>query len=339
MVSSRYGRQICLPEFGQEGQRRLSQASVVIIGAGGMGCPVLQYLAAAGVGHIGIIDSDIVEESNLQRQVIYGVQSLGKNKALEAGDYIKNLNPEVKTELYPYRLTEENASTILSQYDWVIDCSDNFDTRYLLNDCCKTINKPWIYGAIHRYEGQVSVFNYQGGPTYRELFPHKSAEVIPDCASTGVLGVLPGMTGMLQAAECIKLITGIGEILSGQLLVFNLQTQEFTRFSFNDLQKNSPSSRTIFISAKQLRENQENYIVVDVRELYEEPPVRHSSVYRIPLSELSLRIDEIPAEKEVALICQTGYRSQLAAEILAKTERFNRIYSIQGGVTEYENIC
>jgi molybdopterin/thiamine biosynthesis adenylyltransferase/rhodanese-related sulfurtransferase len=339
MVSSRYDRQICLPELGHEGQRRLSQASVVIVGAGGMGCPVLQYLAAAGVGRLGIVDSDIVEESNLQRQVIYGVQSLGKNKSVEAGDYIKNLNPEVKTELYPYRLTEENASTILSQYDWIIDCSDNFGTRYLLDDCCKTIKKPWIYGAIHRYEGQVSVFNYQGGPSYRELFPYKSTEVIPDCASTGVLGVLPGMTGMLQAAECIKLITGIGDVLSGQLLVFNLLAQEFSRFSFYDLQQNTISPKTLFISAKQLRENQDNYIVVDVRELHEEPPICHSSVYRIPLSELSLRVGEIPTTREVALICQTGYRSQLAAEILAKTDRFNRIYSVQGGVTEYESIC
>ncbi len=232
MNINRYDRQIKLSEIGAEGQLRLQNAQVLVIGAGGLGCPVLQYLAAAGVGTIGIVDNDIVEESNIQRQVIYGTDSIGKSKAEAAGNYLQNLNPEIKTIIYNFRLIQSNVLDILESYDIIIDCTDNFETRYILNNTCLQLNKPWIYGAIHKFEGQVSVFNYKGGPSYRDLFPNKSEADIPDCATVGVLGVLPGLTGMLQATECIKLITGIGDILSGKLLVFDMLKNQFNIYNF-----------------------------------------------------------------------------------------------------------
>jgi len=231
MNTTRYDRQIKLSEIGAEGQLRIRNASVLVIGAGGLGCPALQYLAAAGVGTIGIVDNDIVEESNLQRQVIYGTDSLGKNKAESAGKYIQNLNPETKVIIYNFRLIQSNVD-LIEKYDIIIDCTDNFETRYILNDSSIQLKKPWIYGAIHKFEGQVSVFNYQGGPSYRDLFPNKSEADIPNCATVGVLGVLPGITGMLQATECIKIITGIGDILSGKLLVFDMLKNQFNTYNF-----------------------------------------------------------------------------------------------------------
>lgn len=329
----RYTRQISLAEFGLEGQHRLKKASVTVVGAGGMGCPVLQYLAAAGLGTIGIVDGDTVEENNLQRQVLFGTSTLGENKAAAAAAYINNLNPQVAAEVYPYRLTSENASEILSGYDFIIDCSDNFDTRYLIDDCCEALKKAWIYGAVHRYEAQVAIFNYHGSPTYRQLFPKRSIEKIPDCADGGVLGVLPGLTGVLQATECIKLITGIGEPLVGQLLVFNVLTMQFVTFPFAvKTPKISAKGECPIhpLSAKEYRDNAERYLLVDVREPNEVPV--YPMAKRIPLSELYFRIDELITDKEIAFVCRSGNRSQQAAVLLAKTNRFNQLYAI------YENL-
>jgi adenylyltransferase/sulfurtransferase len=300
---SRYIRQTSLPEFGLEGQSRLKEASVAIIGAGGIGCPVLQYLAAAGLGTIGIIDDDTVEENNLQRQVIFGTSTLGK--------------------------TSKNASSMLSKYDLIIDCSDNIDTRYLIDECCESLNKAWIYGAIHRYEAQVAIFNYQKSPTYRQLFPKQSDEKIPDCADSGVLGVLPGLTGMLQATECIKLITGIGEPLVGQLLVFNMLTMQFVTFPFSDMKPKAPAKSECpvhLLSAKEYKDNADRYLLIDVRELNELPDFPMAK--RIPLSELHLRTDELITDKEIAFVCRSGNRSRQAAIMLAKTKRFNQLYAI-----------
>lgn len=325
----RYPRQTCLPEFGIEGQNRLKETSVAVVGAGGIGCPVLQYLAAAGLGTLGIVDDDIVEESNLQRQVLFGTSTLGQNKAVAAAAYIKNLNPHVVTEVYSCRLTCENASSILSKYDFIIDCSDNIDTRYLIDESCEALNKSWIYGAVHRYEAQIAIFNYQGSPTYRQLFPKQSVEKIPDCADNGVLGVLPGLTGMLQATECIKLITGIGEPLIGQMLVFNVLTMQFVTFPFA-VKKTTTSDKgecpVHLLSAKEYKDNTECYLLVDVRELDEVPIFPGAK--RIPLSELHLRFDELVTDKEIALVCRSGNRSQRAATWLAKTNRFNQLYVI-----------
>jgi adenylyltransferase/sulfurtransferase len=326
---SRYIRQTCLAEFGLEGQNRLKETSVVVVGAGGIGCPVLQYLAAAGLGNIGIVDGDIVEESNLQRQVLFGTSTLGENKAAAAAAYINNLNPHVNAEVYSCHLTRENASSIISKYDFVIDCTDNFDTRYLIDECCEALNKAWIYGAIHCYEAQVAIFNYRGSPTYLQLFPKQSVEKIPDCADSGVLGVLPGLTGMLQATECIKLITGIGEPLVGQLLVFNVLTMQFVTFPFA-VKKPKISGQSKcpvhLLSAKEYRDNAERYLLVDVREPNEVPVFPIAK--RIPLSELHLRIDELITDKEIAFVCRSGNRSRQAAMLLAKTNRFNQLYAI-----------
>jgi len=323
---SRYIRQTCLTEFGQIGQNRLKEASVAVVGAGGMGCPVLQYLAAAGLGTIGVVDGDVIEESNLQRQVLFGTSTLGKNKALAAAAYIKNLNPHVITEVHPYRLTNETAHSIISRYDFVIDCSDNFETRYLIDTWCDALKKPWIYGAVHRYEAQVSIFNYHGSPTYRQLFPQQSSEKIPECADQGVLGVLPGLTGMIQAAECIKLITGIGEPLVGQLLVFNVLTEKFVTFPFAAMMPCESESPVHMISTKEYSDNPERYLLIDVRELHEVPPIPLAK--RIPLSELCSRIDELITDKEVAFICRSGNRSRQAAALLARTKRFNKLYAV-----------
>lgn len=323
----RYSRQISLAEFGLEGQDRLKKASVAVVGAGGIGCPVLQYLAAAGLGKIGIIDGDTVEESNLQRQVLFGTSTLGKNKAEAAAAYINNLNPHVDVEAFSYRLISTNAHSILSRYDFVVDCSDNLDTRYLIDECCEKLKKAWIYGAIHRYEAQIAIFNYQGSPNYRQLFPKQSSEMIPDCADSGVLGVLPGLTGMLQATECIKLITGIGEPLVGQLLVFNILTMQFVAFPFAAKKASAKKECPVhLLSFKEYRDNAERYLLVDVREPNEAPAFPMAK--RIPLSELHLRSDELINDKEIAFVCRSGNRSRQAALLLAKTNRFNQLYAI-----------
>lgn len=235
----RYDKQIALPEVGEAGQQKLAEAKVLVVGAGGLGCPALQYLAAAGIGTIGIVDGDVVNETNLHRQVLYTNSDVGRPKVQVAAERLYRLNPEVKINTYTEFLTAKNAMDIVANYDLVVDATDNFAARYRINDVCVKLDKPVVYGAIHRFEGQVSVFNYKGGPTYRCLFPDKPAESqIPDCNETGVLGVLPGIIGTQQATEVLKIILGIGEVLSGKLMTLNLLTN-FTRtfeFARNDKQ-------------------------------------------------------------------------------------------------------
>lgn len=220
---TRYSKQLLLPEIGIKGQEKLKNARVLIVGAGGLGCPVLQYLAAAGVGALGIVDFDVVDETNLQRQVLYSTNDIGKFKAVVAGEKISKLNPFVQCETINRKLEAVNAFEIISNYDIVVDCSDNFETRYLINDACVLLNKPFVYGGIHKFEGQLSVFNFKSangiyGPTYRCVFPETHPEeTILNCSLTGVIGTLPGIIGTLQANEVIKMITGTGEICSGEI--------------------------------------------------------------------------------------------------------------------------
>lgn len=226
-MMNRYSRHISLSEIGEEGQAKLGRAKVLVVGAGGLGCPVLQYLTAAGVGTIGIIDFDEVEESNLQRQILYGVNDIGNNKALSAKNRLEQLNPHLQFNTYPKKLTVHNAQELVRQYDIVVDGSDNFATRYLVNDACLLENKPLVYGAIYKFEGQVSVFNYQNGPSYRCLFPQApSPSQATSCAEIGVLGILPGIIGCYQANEVLKIILGIGNPLSGKLFLFNALTNQ-----------------------------------------------------------------------------------------------------------------
>lgn len=224
----RYSRHLILPEVGLEGQKRLKAASVLCIGTGGLGSPLLLYLAAAGIGHIGIVDFDIVDSSNLQRQVIHGTSWVGKPKIESAKDRILEINPNCKVELYETRLTAENALDIIKPYDIVVDGTDNFPTRYLVNDACVLLDKPNVYGSIFRFEGQATVFNYQEGPNYRDLYPEPPPPgMVPSCAEGGVLGILPGIIGVIQATETVKIILGTGTTLSGRLLLYDALNMKF----------------------------------------------------------------------------------------------------------------
>jgi len=231
---TRYSKQIQLSEIKMTGQENLKNSRVLIIGAGGLGCPAIQYLAAAGVGNIGIVDFDKVDLSNLQRQVLYNTDDIGKSKAVIAVVKIALLNPNVQTEVFNERLSADNASLIISKYDIVMDCTDNFATRYLINDVCVVLDKPFVYGGIHTFEGQLSVFNYKSkegimGPTYRCVFPESSSgELMINCSISGVIGTLPGIIGVMQAQEVIKMITGAGNVYSGKILLYNSLSNIFT---------------------------------------------------------------------------------------------------------------
>ncbi|MEM1293126.1 MAG: molybdopterin-synthase adenylyltransferase MoeB [Cyanobacteria bacterium P01_H01_bin.162] len=224
----RFSRHLILPEIGLEGQKRLKAASVLCIGTGGLGSPLLLYLAAAGIGRIGIVDFDIVDKSNLQRQVIHGTSWVGKPKIESAKDRILEINPFCQVDLYETRISSENALKIMEPYDVVVDGTDNFPTRYLVNDACVLLNKPNVYGSIFRFEGQATVFNYEGGPNYRDLYPEPPPPgMVPSCAEGGVLGILPGMIGVIQATETVKIVTGKGTTLSGRLLLYNSMDMTF----------------------------------------------------------------------------------------------------------------
>ena len=229
-LNERYNRQLILPEIGEEGQTRLQQARVLIVGVGGLGSPIALYLTGAGVGTIGLIDDDVVSESNLQRQVLYNETEVGLSKAEKAREHLQALNSHVRIEAYPERLTAENAESIISRYDLVLDGCDNFATRYLINDTCVRLGKVYIYGAIRAFDGQVSVFNYQGGPDYRRLFPDEEEMYRMPHPPKGVLGVTPGLIGCAEANEALKIIIGYGEILSGKLWQIDLKTLETFTF-------------------------------------------------------------------------------------------------------------
>lgn len=226
----RYKRHINLPLFGEEGQEKLKQSSVLVIGTGGLGAPVLNYLAAAGVGKMGIVDADVVDESNLQRQVLFTTNEIGQKKAEIARKKLKALNPNIQFEVWDVFFTHENGVEMASGFDLIINCTDNYDTRYASDEVCKTLNIPLVMGSIHNYEGQVSVFHYMGGPSYSEMFPQSPDTKIFNEKDLGVLGVLPSITGSLQASEAIKILTGVGEVLSGKLLVFSLLDNSFKTF-------------------------------------------------------------------------------------------------------------
>jgi len=235
----RYQRQIILPEIGEGGQLKLKESKVLVVGVGGLGTPILQYLSAGGVGHIGIVDYDMVAESNLQRQILFGVNDLGKLKAIIAKERLSSLNPDVDFEIYNLKLSTDNVLRIIEDYDLVFDATDNFSTRFLINDACVISGKPWVYGAISSFEGQVSVFNYKDGPTLRCLYPETPPEGSYRPASDGgLLGVLPGMIGCYQASEAIKVLTGYGDPLSGKLLVVNIKTNTFQTFEIPTIRAN-----------------------------------------------------------------------------------------------------
>jgi molybdopterin/thiamine biosynthesis adenylyltransferase len=236
----RYSKQIMMPEIGLEGQEKIKQAKILVIGAGGLGCPVLQYLAAAGFGRIGIVEFDKVDESNLQRQVLYGSMDVGKLKAIIAKNWLEQLNILIDYEIFNLKLEASNALKIIKNFDIIVDATDNLATRYLINDACVILNKPMVHGAIFRFEGQVSVFNYMGGPTYRCYNPGDKRTDFknPRPADVGLMGVLPGITGTIMANEVIKIITGTGTVLRGKLLLFNIQNYSFRIFNIDNVPGN-----------------------------------------------------------------------------------------------------
>lgn len=328
----RYARQIIMPEMGLAGQEKLRAGKVAVVGAGGLGCPVLQYLVAAGVGEIGIIDDDTVDLTNLHRQILYSADDVGKNKAITAVEKLSVLNPFVHLTAYPDRLTAENAEDLLHSYDLIIDGSDNFETRYLVNDFCVALNKPFVFGSILRFEGQISVFNYQGGPTYRCLFP--DAEEGDNCAEAGVMGVLPGIIGTYMANEAIKIIAGIGEPLSGKLLVINTLSNTQSVFEFSRSAATIPVKSPEPATKQPLEENTremsydefealreadpEQVLLVDVREYYEFEADNFGGE-NIPLSEIPESIGTFPSGRKVVFYCNSGKRSLQAAKLLTQS--------------------
>lgn len=345
---SRYNRHIILSDVGQLGQDKLSSAKVLVIGAGGLGCPVLQYLAAAGIGKLGIIDFDIVEESNLQRQVLFGTSSLGMNKAIAAKKRLEDLNQTISIDAISEKLTTENALQLFKQYDIVVDGSDNFATRYLVNDAAILTGKPLVYGAIYKFEGQVSVFNYQDGPSYRCLFPNPPKQgSVANCSEVGVLGVLPGIIGTMMANEVIKIILGFEHVLSGKLLCYNSKTaeistlkvnsnqSEFDKILNNEILSDVYESETCETSIKDISEEElailSNIQFVDVREPHEQPKLDMTNCIEIPLGELESKLSLLDTDKAQVVICQSGIRSKKAVEILIK-QGFKNSFSFKGGV-------
>lgn len=357
---NRYSRHINLKDIGLEGQTKLSQAKVLVIGAGGLGCPALQYLAAAGIGTLGIIDFDVVEESNLQRQVLFGSSSIGKNKALAAKERLIDLNPTISILAYPEKLTKNNALDLFEQYDIIVDGSDNFETRYLANDASLLSGKPLVFGAIYKFEGQVSVFNYKNGPSYRCLFPNPPENTIPNCAETGVLGVLPGVIGSMQANEVLKLILGLGDVLSGKFWCFNALTTQVTSFVINRNDNEIQSildtglSNSYQIESCEFKAEEislmdafklQNIQWIDVREIGETPLIDSPDVLKIPLSSFENNIDKLNNNKSLVFFCQQGLRSKQAVRI-CKQNNIKNIFSLKEGAfdvlqylkfTNYEN--
>ena len=354
MSEYRYIRQTSLKEFGEVAQEKLSNSSVLVIGVGGLGIPVLQYLNAMGVGKLGMVEQDIVDISNLQRQVLYAENNVGRPKLDVALEKLQAQNSTTHFKTYATFLTRENALEIIKEYDIVVDASDNFPTRYLVNDACVILNKPFVYGALHSFEGQVSVFNYQDGPTYRCLFPKMpSPEEIPNCNENGVLGVIPGIVGNFQALETVKVLTGIGEVLSGKLLLYSGLSQSSQKINFKrhpehslvtELQQSYDAHYCgieATISVERLQEvliAQTPIQLIDVRTPEEFQQKHLHSAKNIPLNELSMRWNEIDTKKETYLICQSGKRSQSAFQQLR--EKFNEatLYNVAGGMNQYDRI-
>jgi len=363
--NNRYDRQIRLKEFGQTAQDNLNRAKVLVIGAGGLGCPALQYLASAGVGTIGIVDFDHVELSNLQRQILFNMDDIGKPKAETAATKIKAMNPEIQVHVYSFKITNQNALDIIVEYDIVIDGSDDFATRYLVNDACVLLNKPLVYGAVLRFEGQIGVFNVANLSTriksnYRDLFPVPPASQSHiSCNDLGVLGVVPGIIGTMQAAEAIKILTNIGNPLSNKILTYDVLKNEFYEFQITENKGHShqmpkdkaefqaynyewfcsthePSLEINSTEFNQMRLNEE-LTIIDVREMYEQPVELEFPVIRMPLSRWEEDLLMISTNHTIVVVCQSGVRSLAAVKKLKVLFLDQNIYSLQGGIHALKN--
>ena len=349
---SRYARHLSLKEIGIEGQEKISLAKVLVVGAGGLGSPVLQYLAAAGVGEIGVADHDTVALHNLQRQVIFTEHDVGKNKAEAAVSHLHALNSSIYITSYPVKIQSANALKIVSGYDMVIDCTDNFPARYLLNDACLLTSKPYIYGAIHRFEGQVAVLNRnEKSANYRDLYPAPPAPgSVPSCEEEGVLGVLPGLIGTMQAIEAIKIITGSGEILDSVLVMIDAWETTMERMKikpqgtrekvnglidyevFCGIRKNDKDLKEITVQELEIwRRNGLDFQLIDVREAYEYEIVEIGGEL-MPMSMLSEYMDLIDTHRKVVIHCHHGGRSASVIRALESRHGFKNLYNLRGGI-------
>ncbi|MEK6613106.1 MAG: molybdopterin-synthase adenylyltransferase MoeB [Gemmatimonadota bacterium] len=362
----RYARHVVLPQVGIEGQERLKASSVLVVGLGGLGSPAALYLAAAGVGRLGLVDFDRVDESNLQRQVLHGTSSIGISKTESARARLHDLNPHVELRVHDEPLTAANALALIGAYDVVVDGTDQFATRYLVNDACVIAHTPNIYGSVHRFEGQVSVFATQGGPCYRCLFPvPPAAGTVPSCAEGGVLGVVPGIVGSLQAAEAMKLIAGIGTPLVGRLLYFDALTMHMREMSFDrdaacPMCGNDATPRllddydsfcgtppgysdqampddSMEMTARELKASLaagDKIWLLDVREGWEYSTSRLDRATLIPLGDLASRVDEVPRDADVVVYCHHGLRSARAVSML-RHGGWTRVRNLSGGIERW----
>lgn len=330
---NRYDRQIKLDEVGPMGQDKLRNAKVLIVGVGGLGCPAALYLVGAGVGKIGLMDHDRVDLTNLHRQVLFQESDVGKPKARAAKEYLSARNGDVVFEVIDEALNVSNALSIFKNYDIIMDGTDNFETKYLINDACVLSNKPWIYASIYKNEGQLSVFNYKNGPSYRCLFPKTTRQNI-SCEATGVLGVLPGILGTLQAAEALKLILERGEVLSGKLKLFNMMlgTEQTINIKKRPEEIEAIQQNGIMPIKIECALKNEQQWYLDVREVFEQPKPKGNNVIHIPLGDILSRYREIPEDKEVLVFCQSGKRSKNAVEILEKEFGFSNLKNVEGGI-------
>jgi adenylyltransferase/sulfurtransferase len=362
----RYSRHLIMPEVAMDGQLKLKRARVLLIGAGGLGSPLGLYLSAAGVGHLGLVDFDVVDFTNLQRQIIHGTRDVGRKKLDSAADRIADLNPHVHIERYETALSSENALDILKDYDVVVDGTDNFPTRYLVNDACVLLKKPNVYGSIFRFEGQATVFAYNGGPCYRCLYPEPPPPgLVPSCAEGGVLGILPGLIGLIQATETVKLILGMGESLSGRLLLFDALAMRFRELKLRrnpecpvcgdhptvtrliDYKQfcgilphqDSPGNGEFEIDPVEVRDKMargDRFLLIDVREPHEYQICRIPNAKLLPLSELPKRVHELDSAEEIVAHCRSGVRSGKAIDFL-KQAGFRKVKNMRGGILAWSD--
>ena len=361
----RYSRHLIMPEVGMEGQLKLKEAKVLLVGAGGLGAPLGLYLAAAGVGRIGMVDFDVVDFTNLQRQVIHGTKDVGKKKLDSAFESMHDINPFVQLDRHETALSSENALEIFKDYDYVVDGTDNFPTRYLVNDACVILKKPNVYGSIFRFEGQATVFAYEGGPCYRCLYPEPPPPgLVPSCAEGGVLGILPGTIGLIQATETVKLILGIGQPLVGRLLLYDALNMKFRELKlrknpecpvcgdnptvtklidyqeFCGIPQHTPEPvvsgdiEPAEVKAKQDRGDK--FVLVDVREPHEFQIGRIPGSILIPLGELPKRLNELNPADEIVMHCKMGGRSAKAVDLL-KQNGFTKVRNMKGGILAWSD--
>jgi|TARA_B100001964_G_C14223440_1_gene596471 adenylyltransferase/sulfurtransferase len=354
----RYSRHISLREVGIDGQKKIKASKVLVVGLGGLGSPISLYLAAAGVGTIGLVDFDVVDVSNLQRQVLFGIDQKNKSKLQSGVERLKQLNPHTKYNLHEVVLSSENALDIFKDYDIIIDCTDNFPTRYLINDACVLLGKPNVYGSIYRFDGQVSIFNYNGGPCYRCLYPKPPPHgLVPSCSEEGVLGVLPGIIGILQANEVLKIILKIGNLMVNRFLLFDTLSMEFNELQISkddkclicgsnpsitnlidykafcgipDYKKKDYDEITVHELSNRLNNNQ-TLTVLDVRENHEVKIARIKGAIHIPMRELLNRITELNANEEIVVYCKSGQRSGQICKTLIKNNFIN-VKNLKGGI-------